>query len=166
LRNVYQKLLRTPIQTGTGLAVIDGFGLDHEGDVVDLTDFFLAKIFSSYTSQEKLDMGVYMLSFDTGTAPAAGYTITLDRTNVISAAANWGTLESQAGLSNIDLEARGTILGQVHGLLYNPVAGTYQLDSGTTLTHAQLTALIQGGDVITVMGVYPGTGSASVGTIL
>ena len=40
------------------------------------------------------------------------------------------------------------------------------LDTGGTLTHAQLVALISDGDVMSVMGVYPGTGTAAVGTLL
>ena len=49
---------------------------------------------------------------------------------------------------------------QRHGLLYQPGANNYLLDStnSTPLTRAQLTAKVAGGDVISIMGVPPGSG--------
>jgi hypothetical protein len=166
LRNVYQKLSASPVQTPGGPVVVDGFGYSHNGQVASLLDFFQSKIFSAYTNTEKLDMAAYLLCFDTGTAPAVGYTRTLTAATVAAGASDWSTLEAQAVAANIDLVVRGTVSGQVHGLLYNPTANTYQLDTGGTLSHAQLQTLIVAGDVLSVMGVYPGTGTAAVGTIL
>jgi hypothetical protein len=169
LRNIYQKLLRVPIETASGsYAVIDGFGLDHDGDIASLTEFLASSIFSGFTSTQKTDIAAYLECFDTGTAPAVGVTMTLTSATVSasSVTTTWSTLEAQAAAGNIDLEVRGTVLTTVHGLLYNPSGNTYTLDTGGTLTHAQLVTLISDGDVMSVMGVYPGTGTAAVGTIL
>jgi hypothetical protein len=104
-----------------------------------------------------------MLCFDTGTAPAVGYSRTLTSTTVNTAPAqnDWSTLQGQAGAGNIDLIANGTIQGQVQGLLYLTSTGTYQ--TSTTglgpFTQAQRTAFILNGDTLTMMGVPPGTGA-------
>jgi hypothetical protein len=71
-------------------------------------------------------------------------------------------LQSQAATSpaNIDLIANGTIQGQIHGLLYQPVSNNYQTDTTGLgpFTQAQLTTFIQNGDTLTIMGVPPGSG--------
>jgi hypothetical protein len=158
LRNMYQKLLRTPT------SAIDGFGLNHDGSAGDLVAFLHGSPFVGYTTQQLTDIYAYVLSFDTGTAPAVGYTRTLTPTNVTStnSQSHWALLQSQAAAANIDLVARGTLQGQVHGLLYQPSTGTYLSDAGTLYTQAQLQTLVQGGDTLSIMGVYPGTGSPTV----
>jgi hypothetical protein len=92
-----------------------------------------------------------------------GYTLTLTAATVGSSSAqtDWTTLQSQASAGNIDLIARGTIQGQVHGLLYQPSASNYISDTNAVYTQTQLQALIAAGDTLSIMGVYPGTGSAS-----
>jgi DNA-binding beta-propeller fold protein YncE len=162
LRNMYQKNLRTP-----GVS-IDGFGLNHDGSGRDIAAFLVGPPFVLYTAQQATDMTAYMLAFDTGTAPAVGYTRTLTAANVANATvqSQWALLQSQAAIPNIDLIVRGTLNGVVHGLLYQASAGTYISDTGTLYTQAQLQTLILAGDTLSIMGVYPGTGSAAVPTIL
>jgi DNA-binding beta-propeller fold protein YncE len=162
LRNVYQKLLFNP----TG-ANIDGFGLEHDGAVANLTTFLQDPLFAGYTAQQLKDIYAYCLQFDTGTAPAVGFTRTLTAANVTSAVSqsDWTILQSQAASGNIDLVVRGTLKGQVHGLLYQPSTGTYISDASTLYTQAQLQSLVQAGDTLSIMGAYPGTGSATVPTI-
>jgi DNA-binding beta-propeller fold protein YncE len=161
LRNVYQKLLFTPAAGTT----IDGFGMDHDGNVgaVDgLVTFFKSNTFTGYTAQQKIDISAYMLSFDTGTAPAVGFSHTMTKVNVTSAnsQADWALLQSQAAIANIDLEVIGTLNGVVGGLLYQPSAGNYISNTGALYTQAQLQTLVSAGDTLTIMGVYPGTGRA------
>jgi len=83
----------------------------------------------------------------------------LTPTTISSSQANWSTLESQAA-NNCDLIANGTINGQIVSLTYRPAAAVYNSASGGVgpYTHAQLAALVQGGDTITVMGVPFGSG--------
>ena len=117
--------------------------------------------FTSYTTQQKTDMSSFLLCFDTGTAPAVGFTITLTSANVNNQQEQsyWATLQSQAAVPNIDLIGRGTIMGQIHGLLYQPATNNYITDTNVQYTQQQLQALIEGGDTISFMGVYPGTGT-------
>jgi YVTN family beta-propeller protein len=157
LRNVYQKLLFNTSAATT----IDGFGLGHDGTFPGLAAFLSSPLFKTYTAVEKTDMIAYSLCFDTGTAPAVGYTITVTAANSATSATNWATLQSQASAGNIDLIARGTIQGQVHGLLYQTASSNYVSDTGTVYTQAQLESFITAGDTLSFMGVYPGTGSAS-----
>jgi len=90
-----------------------------------------------------------------------GYTITLTAANVNDKKeqSDWATLESQAVAANADLIARGTIVGQVNGLLYQPSGNRYISDTHAIFTHAQLQTLIENGDTLSFMGVYPGTGT-------
>ncbi|MFN7994832.1 MAG: beta-propeller fold lactonase family protein [Bryobacteraceae bacterium] len=157
LRNIYQKLLYNRFAGST----IDGFGLDHDGGASLFIDFFHISAFNSYTQQQKTDMGAYVTCFDTGTAPAVGYTRTIFAANVASPSvqSDWATLQSQAGLGNIDLIGRGTIQNQVHGLLYQPGSGTYLSDTNAVYTQSQLKVFIQNGDTLSFMGVAPGTGT-------
>ena len=158
LRNVYQKILHT-----TGLS-IDGFGLNHDGSTT-LTSFLEGSPFASYSKPQLTDIGAYLITFDTGTAPAVGYTRTLTKANVTAAQSqsNWTLLQNQALAANIDLVVRGTVNGKTHGLLYQTATGTYLCDTGALYTQAELQTLVQAGDTLTIMGVYPGTGSAVVG---
>ena len=161
LRNIYQKLLYTRHNP----ASIDGFGIEHDGHFSTASDLLALTIFN-YTSQQKTDIISYLLCFDTGTAPAVGYTITLTAANVIGQKQqmDWATLQSQAAAVNIDLIARGTIQGQISGLLYQPASKNYLSDKNALYTQSQLQAFIEGGDTLSFMGVSPGTGSTSSGS--
>jgi hypothetical protein len=159
LRNVYQKLL----YNRSNKQNIDGFGLDSEGGQSGLFEMLAGgPAFKNYTNTERMDIAAYEMCFDTGTAPAVGYTRTLTAANVTSGPvqSDWATLQSQASKGNIDLIGRGTIQGQLHGLLYQPAGGTYISDTGTVYTQTQLQGYVQNdGDTISIMGVYPGTGT-------
>ncbi len=161
LRNIYQKVLYTRHNAES----IDGFGFSRDGSDSTVLDFLSQKVFITYSAQQKTDMAAYMLCFDTGTAPAVGYTITLTSANVNTQQnqQDWSTLQSQASAGNIDLIGRGTIQGEVHGLLYTPGGrhhNTYTADNGQQYSQSQLQNLIETGDTLSFMGVYPGTGSS------
>jgi YVTN family beta-propeller protein len=159
LRNLYQKQLFNRFN----LLTIDGFGLDHDGHVSLFTDFFKGNAFDAYSAQQKTDMSAYMLCFDTGTAPAVGFSVTLNSSNVANSTlqGNWTTLQARAAAGDVDLVAKGTLNQTVHGLLYQPSTQTYVADNAAVYTQAQLQALLQAGDTLTFMGVYPGTGTAT-----
>ena len=163
LRNVYQKVGYNRFAAAT----IDGFGMDHDGHVSTFLDFFAAGIFDGYSVQQKVDMAAYMLAFDTGTAPAVGYTVTMDAGNVDAAQVqrDWTTLQQQARLDNVELVASGTINGRVRTLTYRPFLDDYTIDRITTapLTRSQLQTLIRRGDTLSVIGIPPrGLGDAIV----
>lgn len=159
LRNVYQKLMYNRFGTST----IDGFGLAHDGHDSGFKDFLADPLFSGYTLTQKTDIAAYSVCFDTGTAPAVGFTATLTASNLSSPAAvnAWAILQAQASAGNVDLIGRGTIQGQVHGLLYQPSFGNYITDTNVQYTQSNLETFIASGDTLSMMGVYPGTGSAS-----
>lgn len=161
LRNAYQKQLFDRFSTET----IDGFGMHHDGSTSTFKAFFAAKAFN-YTITQEADMGAYMMCFDTGTAPAVGFTQTLTSANIASSKVltNWTTQQLQANAGNIDLIARGTINKQLHGLMYEPSFNYYVTDTSGLgpFTQSQLQGFIQAGDTLSVMGVYPGTGTAAI----
>jgi YVTN family beta-propeller protein len=159
IRNAYQKQLFTRFSPTT----IDGFGMDHDGKSSNFTDFFKGQVFDGYSLTQKSDIAAYMMFFDTGAAPAVGFAETLTASNAGNSTfqSNWATLQTRAGAGDIDLIAHGTLNGVLHGLLYEPASQIYITDTSTLYTQAQLEALIQAGDTLTFMGVYPGTGTAS-----
>jgi YVTN family beta-propeller protein len=162
LRNIYQKLL---FNNAAGAQTIDGFGVLHDGSDAGLFEFLSNPIFESFSTDLEIQtqLNAYELCFDTGTPPAVGFTITITAANVNNSqvVSNWATLESQATAGNIDLIVKGTIQGQVHGLLYDPVTNNYLTDTTGLgpFTHAQLVSFIVAGDTLSPMGVLLGTGT-------
>jgi hypothetical protein len=160
---MYQK---TNVKFGKGTVSVNGFGFTNDGHDTGLIEFLGGPLFQTAPLQGndrlKADIEAYMLCFDTGTAPAVGYSRTLTSANIKTTAAetDWSTLQSQASAGNIDLIANGTINQQIHGLLYLAGSGTYQTDTPGLgpFTQAQLTTYIQKGDTLTIMGVPPGSG--------
>jgi DNA-binding beta-propeller fold protein YncE len=161
LRNIYQKV---NFDHNPGAVSVGGFGFVHDG--VDDTIFrFLSRpVFGLFATNTtiKNNLEAFLHCFDTGTAPAVGYTRTVSMANLSSPAVSndWRLLEQQAVANNVDLIVKGTINGQVHGLVYNRTSGNYRPDTTnlTAMTRAQLEARISAGDTLTVMGVPPGSG--------
>lgn len=161
LRNLYQKLR---FDNRPGAASIGGFGFIHDGSIATLFDFLSQPVFQSFAtdSVRKRNLSAFLQAFDTGMAPAVGYarTVTASNGSDPSVTADWNLLEQQAAAANIDLIVKGTIDGQPRGLLYQPATNNYKLDrtGAAALTRAQLGAKITAGDVLTPMGVPPGSG--------
>jgi DNA-binding beta-propeller fold protein YncE len=160
LRNMYQK---TNVNFNPGAISIDGFGFSHDGNHPGIFQFLSGPEFNIRSEPTvKANLEAFLLCFDTGTAPAVGYSRTLSAATVTGAPAqsDWSTLQGQASAGNIDLIANGTVQGQVHGLLYLPATNNYQTDTTGLgpFTQAQLTGFIQSGDILTIMGVPPGSG--------
>lgn len=157
LRNQYQRVAFNNVANAIS---IDGFGLLHDGAFTAMD--VLAAVAHKATLAEREDLYAFQLCFDTGMAPAVGFTITLSTGNVTgsNAQSGWNLLETQALVGNIDLIANGTLNGQRRGLLYHPAANNYQTDTAGLgpFTRAQLTTMLQAGDTLSFMGVPPGTG--------
>lgn len=162
LRNMYQKMNQS---FRAGAVSVNGFGFNHDGAIDGLFNQASQGSFGSIakSASQKQDIDAYEMCFDTGTPPAVGYSRTLTSTTVSTSPAqsDWTTLQSQAAAGKVDLIANGTVQGQVHGLLYQPSSGTYESDTTGVgpFTQAQLTQFIQKGDILTVMGVPPGSGT-------
>jgi DNA-binding beta-propeller fold protein YncE len=161
LRNVYQKL---KLNNAAGATSVGGFGILHDGSVPDLFTFLSNPVFQSLSTDtvRKNNLAAFLLCFDTGMAPAIGYARTVTAASVSNSAAlaDWALLESQAAAGNIDLIVKGTIDGQVRGLLYRPASNNYQSDRTGVgpFTQAQLRSKITAGDILTPMGVPKGSG--------
>jgi YVTN family beta-propeller protein len=161
LRAIYQKM---NFNNSPGTNTIGGFGIIHDGTDPSLQVFLSRPVFANIRNNMaiKNDLASFVQCFDTGTAPAVGYTRTLVATNVTSSSVSndWSLLESQAAAGNINLIVKGTIDGHLQGLLYQPGSSNYKPDSTNlaTLTRSQLTAKIQNGDRLSVMGVPPSSG--------
>lgn len=162
LRNLYQKL---NFNNMANQPSIDGFGMADDGAFANALQLLADPILGGFNNQPQLqaDVAAFLVSFDTGTAPAVGYTRTATQTNVSTdptIASDWALLQNQALAGNIDLIVKGTINGQVHGLLYLPATNNYETDT-TGLgpyTQTDLIGFITAGDKMSVMGVPAGSG--------
>jgi len=161
LRNQYQK---SNVDFSPGGVSVDGFAYHNDGSL-ELFQFLSGAEFPLIRDNDplKANLEAYLLSFDTGTAPAVGYSRTLTYVTVGTppAQSDWRTLQSQASAGNIDLIANGTIHGQVHGLLYQPSTNNYETDTTGLgpFTQGQLIVFVQNGDTLTIMGVPFGSGA-------
>jgi YVTN family beta-propeller protein len=177
LRNLYQK---TGFTSTAGAASIAGFGFSHDGRDSTLFNHFIASRFRVLTNntgsanQVKSNLVAFLLCFDTGIAPAVGYSRTITPANVSTASISndWSLLERQATLrfqdafilagfvTNISLIANGTIDGQRRSLIYRPASTNYATDKTGVgpFTRAELVAKVLGGDTLSVMGVPPVSG--------
>ncbi len=161
LRNMYQK---TTSSHTNGAVSTSGFGFIHDGTFSDTFTFLSQPVFSTFATNtvKKQHLSAFLACFDTGTAPAVGYTRTINSNNVAAPVIvnDWTMLEGQAVVTNIALIAKGTIDGLVRGLMYQPASNNYVADKTGVgpFTHAQLAAKIQAGDTLTFMGVPPGAG--------
>jgi YVTN family beta-propeller protein len=161
LRAIYQKM---NFNNAPGTNSIGGFGLVHDGTDPSLQVFLSRPVFVNINSNAtiKNNLAAFVQCFDTGMAPAVGYTRTVSSTNVTSTSISndWPLLEAQAAAGNIDLIVKGTVDGKIRGLVYQPGSANYRPDTTnlTALTRAQLTTKIQNGDRFSIMGVPPGSG--------
>jgi YVTN family beta-propeller protein len=161
LRAIYQKM---NFNNAPGTNTIGGFGIVHDGTDPSLQIFLSRPVFANINSNTiiKNNLAAFVQCFDTGMAPAVGYTRTVSSANVASASISndWSLLESQALAGNIDLIVKGTVDGKIRGLVYQPGSSNYRADTTnlTALTRAQLTTKIQNGDRFSIMGVPPGSG--------
>jgi YVTN family beta-propeller protein len=161
LRNLYQKM---NFDKRPGATSIGGFGFIHDGSIGTLFEFLSLPVFRNFSNDtvRKTNLSAFLLTFDTGMAPAVGYARTVTPSNVSDSAvlSDWVLLEGQAAAGNIDLIVKGTIDGQARGLLYQPASNSYRADQSGVgpFTRAQLIGKIAAGDLLTPMGVPVGSG--------
>ncbi|MBL8694319.1 MAG: YncE family protein [Planctomycetes bacterium] len=163
LRNMYMKM---SLSTAAGTQSRAGFGIRHDGIFATIFDFLGQPVFGSLQSNttNKNHIQAFSLCFDTGMAPAVGYSRTAlqANANLSSLTSDITLLQSQAQAGNIDLIVKGVADGAVRGFTYQPGSGNYKSDRTGygPFTWAQLqTKLLAGGATLTFMGVPPGTGN-------
>jgi hypothetical protein len=161
LRNIYQK---ANFNHSAGAVSISGYGFVHDGIDDTLFNFLSRPVFGTFANNTtiKNNLEAFVLCFDTGSAPAVGYARTISASNVTSLAVtrDWLLLERQAVSNNVQVTVKGTIDGRTRGFLYDAVRNRYYPDTTNmpAMTRAELEAKITAGDMLTVMGVPPGSG--------
>lgn len=157
LRGLYHKVGRTGA-TGEQLT---GFGFFHDGTEDSVVSFLRRHIFEM-TDEQRRDVAEFVLSFDTGTAPAVGLQVTVNAENKSS---RWVTdrirlLMNQAAAGNCDLIVTGFYRHTPRGFIY---AGNNQFKSDrrdeAPVGWEALVAAAGAGEELTFLGVLPGTGA-------
>jgi hypothetical protein len=151
LRNLYRK---TGFEDRAGAVNKRGFGFGHDGAIDDLFTFLQQPNFqfdpdTALGNAARRDLKAFLLSFDTGMAPAVGYQITFDGGNGAEDVALLDTLREQAHLGHCQVVAKGRVAG---------VPRSWDMHEADVFTPALL-ALAGTGAELTVTGVPPGTGT-------
>ena len=153
LRNVYQKLRFAGSATTVSLS---GFGLMHDGMSPDFLAFLSRPVFGTFAADttRKRNLNAFMQCFDTGTAPAVGYTRTVGAATLAASTADWSLLESQTAANNSEMVVRLLENGERHGFVYRPATNDYLSDQAGLgpFTRAALEAKIAAGATLTIMG--------------
>ncbi|MCA8942586.1 MAG: beta-propeller fold lactonase family protein, partial [Planctomycetes bacterium] len=162
LRNLYKRDGRRNV-SGQRTA---GFGQLHDGSDDDVFDLLSAAVFGplSTNSTNKTKLMAFVESFDTGMAPAVGFSRTFDATNYQNsgAIADRALLMAQAQAFQCDVVAVGEIDGREQGLVYNRSNQQWRRDrlADADVTTAALDALFAQGDAkLTFLGVPLGHGT-------
>lgn len=160
LRTVYRRLGRRVV----GGERKSGFGLLHEGSEDDVFALLSRRVFGSISrdANTKTKLQRFVESFDTGTAPAVGHTVFVDKSNAVATrVTDYLTLMiAQHAVRNADLTAHGTVDGQRVQLLWNSSAGRFDTNrTGLAFTRAALVDKLKlGAGRMTFVGVPPGSG--------
>lgn len=161
LRNLYKK---TGFTDAAGPSK-HGTGFTHDGSADNLFNFLHFPLFNFGPPLEaddnRRDVEAFLLSFDTGTAPAVGFQVTFDGTSNPTGESQVDTLKTVYVNGRCDIIAKGRVAGQPRGWVY---VGSDQWTSDKAgdidLTTAQLLALAtDAASAITVTGVPQGSGT-------
>lgn len=116
LRGMYQKF---GMKKGPG-EQLSGFGYIHDGSIDTLLSFLRLPIFTFRNDDDRLDVEEFLVSFDSGVAPAVGLQVTVNGQNK-----SWPTtlerinlLIAQAEAGNCELIVRGIYKGARRGFAY------------------------------------------------
>ncbi|MCU0796810.1 MAG: hypothetical protein MUF31_12855 [Akkermansiaceae bacterium] len=164
LRTVYQRAgIFTPTPNADSLAGF-GLGADGSGHILPAVHPYstLSLIHRPPLTTAKAtalkNLTAFILSFDTGTAPAACHDVTLNASNKSDPAllATLHILETRAATGESGLVAHGRIGGENFRLRWDPITSTYQRnDDSPPLTRAALLGLVANTDTITFLGTLP-----------
>ena len=163
LRNLYKKSGFSQLAAAVNKR---GFGYTHDGASDNLFDFLKFPGFNfgsnvTVANATRRDIEAFLLSFDTGTAPAVGAQATFDGSAKDAAnVARMDTLTTRADAGDCDVIAKGRIGSMPRGWKYNGVGQWISdLANDAAITSAQLRALASAGHELTVTGVPLGTGT-------
>ncbi len=171
LRNLYKKV---GFRDTAGVTNKRGFALKSDGSMDRIASLLRGGHTANFNfgataesaDANRADLEAYLMSFDTGIAPAVGHQLTFDGANNSDPGtlARLDTLRGQAALSYCDLIAKGRVSGQQRGWAYLG-SDQWKPDKAleSNLSSASLVALAGLGSEVTVSGVPAGTG-ARMGT--
>jgi YVTN family beta-propeller protein len=158
LRNMYEK---TGFAAGPGPRK-RGFGFTHDGASPTLFDFLHFPGFNFNNDAERSDVEAFLLTFDTGMAPAVGTQLTVMAANKSAAATTtWvQTMIDQADAGNCDLVVKGRRGGFPRGWVYDG-NGWFRSDytDEPRIATADLLTLADTGAELTFTGVPQGSGT-------
>jgi len=164
LRNLYRKTGFTDL---AGVVNKRGFGFTHDGAVDNLFDFLQFPGFNfggpSVANNNRRDVEAFLLSFDTGMAPAVGFQVAFTGgagNSDPTAVARLDTLKRCVDSTWVDLVAHGRVSGQPRAWLYQG-GDLWKPDKAAepNLTSAALRALGGAGSELVVTGVPRGSGT-------
>ncbi len=159
LRNMYEKVGYSDL---AGAQNKLGYGYTHDGVSDNLFNFLKLPVFQFENDAQRRDMEAYLLAFDTGTAPAVGYQVTVTGSNrsdpgIVSAV---NLLHGQALSGNADLVVKGVVAGEARGYAFQP-GGLLRPDRAgeTALDKDALRLLATDEGPLTWTGVPVGSGT-------
>jgi hypothetical protein len=125
LRGEYQKTGFTR----AGGEQLTGYGFIHDGSTDSLLNFLHAPVFTFQSEDQRRDVAQFVLTFDSGIAPAVGLQTTINADNKTSTAVvdRINLLMAQATAGNCDLIVKGLYNGASRGFLYGG-NGMFQAD--------------------------------------
>jgi YVTN family beta-propeller protein len=156
LRGLYHKVGRANVPGEQ----VTGYGFTHDGTEDSVFSFLRRHIFQM-TDEQRRDVEEFVLSFDTGTAPAVGLQVTVNGENKSSprVAERIRLLVAQADAGNCDLIVNGIYGRAPRGFFY---VGNNRFKPDRQgepyVTWESLVAAAGAGGELTFMGVMPGTG--------
>jgi hypothetical protein len=116
LRGMYQKfgMKREPGEQ------LSGFGYIHDGSIDTLLNFLRLPIFTFRNDDDRMDVEEFLVSFDSGIAPAVGLQITVNGQNKSfpSTLERINLMIAQAEAGNCELIVKGIYKGAQRGFLY------------------------------------------------
>lgn len=163
LRTSYRRLGRSRRRGQDERA--SGFGLAHDGATDTVFDFLSRPVFEALSkdAKKKRMLERFLLAFDTGTAPAVGWSKLADARNATSAAlvSYLTVMAAQAAAGHIDLVARGRVLGRETAFLWRPTTLRFEASTGAAWARAELLAILakNAGYWLLFDGVAPGGGA-------
>ncbi len=160
LRGMYQKLgmVSAPGEQTSG------FGFTHDGSTDSLFDFLHNPVFTFQNDGQRQDIEQFMLSLDTGTAPAVGLQVTVNGSNKNSAdvIARVNLLMAQASFpQNCDLVVRGIFKGSSRSFLFSGGQFLTDRQGEAAVTSQALLQAADDGAELTFLGVPVGAGRRS-----
>ncbi len=160
LRGMYQKIgmVNAPGEQ------ISGFGFIHDGSTDSLFSFLHNPVFTFQNDTQRQDIEQFMLTFDTGTAPAVGLQVTVNGSNKGTPAVTdrVNLLMAQATFpQNCDLVVRGIFNGSSRSFLFSGGQFLTDRQGEAAVTLQTLLQAADDGAELTFMGVPVGAGRRS-----